>query len=213
MTAMLIKNDTQYPVTAYITLGATDGCCQDVSDLLLSGGVQMNMNYPLQGFFVVNSFTELSIAAPGDLGFNGNFSFNTPPLNFPCPEWPEGVNLAEFIINNGFQTGGMETVDISCVCGANAFLEIYLEASDWFSTPNTFVKHIKNGTRYDNTDRNGVYPYGCDDCTASVAPPSCVGLQPQYANSEPICNVQRDASSNEGGTVTVIFKGFTPVPA
>jgi hypothetical protein len=212
MTKLKLSNNSNSPVLAYITLGATPGCVQDVADLVVSDGIVVNKLYPLMGNFMLPATTTVEITAPAGLGFNGNFSFGTPPLNCPCPDWPEGVALAEFIINNGFQPGGQETVDISCVCGANAFLGFDLSSDDWTTNGGAIaVKKMRNSTRYQNTGLVGVYPYGCDNCTASDAPPSCVGQQPQFANTLPICNVQRPASS-PGGIVHVIFEGFTPVP-
>jgi len=212
-TNLHIKNDSIYDVTAYITLGATPGCIQNVADLIISNGITMFELNNLQGYFILPEAAELKIAAPTGVGLNGNISFDTPPLNCPTPNLPDGVNLAEFIINNGFQPGGQETVDISCVCGANAFIEFELSADDWTTNGGAIpVKHIKNDVRYKNTGLVGVFPYGCDNCTASTNPPGCIGLQPQNANTLPICNVQRSASSNNGGTVLIKFKGFTPVP-
>lgn len=212
LTKLKLSNNSTSPVLAYITLGATPGCVQDVALLTVNDGIVINKLYPLMGNFILPANLTVTIDAPDGLGFNGNFSFGTPPLNCPCPDWPEGVALAEFIINNGFQVGGQETVDISCVCGANAFLGFDLSSDDWSANGGAIsVKKIFNSTRYQNTGLVGVYPYGCDNCTASDSPPSCVGQQPQFANDLPICNVQRPASS-PGGVVRVIFEGFTPVP-
>jgi len=212
ITHLKLSNNSPQPVLAYITLGATPGCVQDVALLTVTDGIVINRLYPLMGNFILPATTTVTIAAPEGLGFNGNFSFGTPPLNCPCPDWPEGVALAEFIINNGFQVGGQETVDISCVCGANAYLGFDLSSDDWTTNGGMIqVKKIRNATRYENTGLVGVYPYGCDNCTSSDAPPSCVGKQPQNANAEPICNVQRPAGSS-GGVVHVVFEGFTPVP-
>ncbi len=74
------------------------------------------------------------------------------------------------------------------------------------------MREIANDTRYRNTGNVGVFPYGCDNCTSSDSPPACVGRHPEYANAEPICNVQRPAVGNDGGAVRVVFHGFTPVP-
>ncbi len=209
MTTLQAHNASDSPVLVYLTLGATPGCVQDVSTLVFTPAVSLNVLAPLMGSFTLSKGQTVEIAAPGDLGLNGNFSFGTPPLNCPCPEWPEGVALAEFIINNGFQPGGQETVDISCVCGANAFIQMHLSAGDWSSNGGVIqVSSFQNQTRYSNTGIVGVFPYGCDNCTSSDAPPSCVGKQSQFANSEPICNVQRPAASNQGGTVKVSFLGW-----
>jgi hypothetical protein len=208
MTTLEISNTTSESVTAYITLGATEGCVQDVAQLMMGGGVSITRNYPLQGSFPLAAGATISMAASGTQGLNGNISINTPPLNCPTTEFPHGVNLAEFIINNSFQTGGQETIDISCVCGANAYLSFTLTASDWTTNAGTInVQTIQNGVWNDNTGRNGVFPYGCDNCTSSDNPPSCVGKQAQYANSSPICNVQRPASNNQGGMVTISYLG------
>ena len=115
MTTLHVRNDSPETVTVYLTLGATPGCAQDVSLLVFSPPVELTFVAPLMGHFQLGSGAEVEVTAPDGLGLNGNFSFGTPPLNCPCPEWPEGVCLAEFIVNNGFQAGGQETVDISVV--------------------------------------------------------------------------------------------------
>lgn len=209
MTKLEIQNTTDKDVTAYITLGATLGCVHDVSLIKLSNGEKISKLHDLMGNFLLSAGAKLTLEPPYGNGLNGNFSFNTPPLNCPTTEFPHGVNLAEFIINNSFQVNGQETIDNSCVAGANAFIEFVLSADDWTTNDGaTVVKIIKNGVWNDNTNRNGVFPYGCDNCTSSDNPPSCVGQQPQYANKEPICNVQRPASNNQGGSVLVVFKGM-----
>ena len=212
-TKLKVKNSTAEGAVVWITLGATDGCVQNVGDLVLSGNVQVNAQHALQGFFAIMAGETVEVSAPEGMGLNGNFAFNTPPLNCPTPEFPEGVCLAEFIINNGFQVNGQETVDISCVCGANAYLGFDLSASDWNNGCGAMIRTIRNSEARNNTGRSGVYPMGCDNCTASVAPPECIGLHPEYANTQPICNVQRPASGNMGGEVLVVFLGMTPVPA
>lgn len=211
-TRLEVKNNTSNSILVYITLGATAGCCHDVSKLVTTNGVVITKLFDLMGTFVLDANQHVELTAPNNEGLNGNFSFNTPPLNCPTPDFEEGVNLAEFIINNGFQVNGQETVDISCVCGANAYIEFDLSEDDWNDGTTWGIKSIKNGTRFNNTGISGVYPYGCDNCTSSDNPPSCIGQQPQYANTTPICNVQRPADSNKGGKVTVIFNGMTPVP-
>lgn len=213
MTHLETHNASDQLVLVYLTLGATPGCVQDVSTITFTPAVTLNVIAPLMGSFTVPAHHTIHIAAPDNLGLNGNLCFGSPPINCPCPDWPNGVALAEFIINNGFQSGGQETIDISCVAGSNAFLRFDLSAADWSSNGGAIsVTQIRNSTRYQNTGLVGVYPYGCDDCTASVSPPSCVGIQSQFANSEPICNVQRPAATNQGGTVKVSFLGWTPVP-
>jgi len=213
MTHLEVSNVSHHAVLTYLTLGATPRCVQDVALITLSPDLGMNTLYPLMGSFVLPAGVTVKVTAPEGLGLNGNLCFGTPPLNCPCPEWPEGVCLAEVIINNGFQPGGQETVDISCVCGANAFIQMDLSADDWTSNGGAIaVSSCANTTRYQNTGLVGVFPYGCDNCTSSDNPPECIGQQPDQVNALPICNVQRPASGNQGGIVKVTFKGFTPVP-
>ena len=212
-TKLKVQNTTLQPVVVYLTLGATPGCVQDVANIYVDNGVHITRLFNLQGYFTVPSRATVELRAPDGLGFNGNFSIATPPLNCPTNEFQQGVNLAEFIINNGFQVNGQETIDISCVCGANSFLEYELDADDWTTNGGQVQVHkIANGMCFENTGLVGVFPYGCDNCTSSDNPPSCVGQHPEYANQDPICNVQRPASGNQGGTVLVKFKGMTPQP-
>jgi len=208
-TVLQVRNDAAVSVNVYITLGMPPGCVHDVAQIT---GVNIVKLQPLMGHFDLAPGAKVTLAAPAGMGFNGNFSFNTPPLNCPTPQQPDGVVLAEFIINNGFQQYGQETIDVSCVAGANAFVAFEMSEDDWTSNFGkiTAIKKIENGTKLDNTGKVGVFPYGCDNCTSSDNPPSCVGKQSQYANKEPICNVQRPAGNNKGGTLTVVYKGPTP---
>lgn len=205
-TALKIRNDSPSAVTAYITLGATPGCVQDVADI---SGVLITKMYPLMGYFSLPAGVTYTLFAPEGMGFNGNFSFSTPPLNCPTAEFPNGVNLAEFIINNGFQGPyAQETIDISCVAGVNCLIVLEVNMPGWTTNAGkTAVLNIANGAKLDNTNRPGVFPYGCDNCTSSDNPPGCVGKQPQYANKDPICNVQRPGPLNQGGSLTVVYKG------
>lgn len=214
MTHLEVTNASRHRALVYITLGATPGCVQDVALLTLKPGLVLNRLFALMGCFELTAGESTHIAAPASLGLNGNLSFGTPPLNCPCAEWQEGVCLAEFILNNGgCQPDGQETVDISCVCGANAYLQFDLSAPDWTANGGAIaVSRIANATRLQNTGLVGVFPYGCDNCTSSDNPPSCVGQQPGQVNTLPICNVQRPASGNAGGIVRVTFRGYTPVP-
>lgn len=202
-TKLRVYNATQRPEVVWVTLGATEGCCHDVSHLT---GVHVEKVNPLQGYFNLHANGWADIIAPEGEGLNGNLCFGSPPINCPTADFPHGVNLAEFIINNGFQPGGQETIDISCVCGANTRISMDVSSYDWTTNGGAIpVRVISNEAWDKNTGLLGVFPYGCDNCTASVAPPECIGQQPQFAQSAPICNVQRPAADNQGGTVTVVL--------
>lgn len=194
MTTVKLTNQTNEDVKTHITLGATEGCVQDVTTLVFSDpSIVVISEYPLKGYFIHKAKTSVYVSAPDEMGFNGNVSFNTEPQNCKSHDLPWGMNVAEFIVNNSFQaSNGQETVDNSCLAGANAVIKFKLSADDWSTNGGQIlVKEIVNGMWDKNTGLIGVYPYGCDDCTASVAPPECVGLHPKFVQKEPICNVQR----------------------
>jgi hypothetical protein len=209
-TVLELTNGTGQDVQVYITLGATPGCIQNVGDMTFV----TNILNKLQGWFMVAPNASVSYTPPQGTGVNGNFAFGTPPINCPTNSFPNGVNLAEFILNNSFQgPGAQETIDISAVAGVNADIKFSMNGGGVWNAgatePN--VTEFENKGLNDNCGVVGVYPYGCDACTQSVAPPKCAGPPPPppYGNcqSAPICNVQRDAS-NSGGNVLITFKGF-----
>lgn len=212
MTQLKLTNQTSDDVITYITLGATPSCVQDVTQLIFSDTkIELIKLADLMGHFILKSGSTTYVSAPQGDGFNGNISFNTPPMNCKSAELPYGMNLAEFIINNGFQAGNpQETIDNSCVAGANAIIKFKMDTNDWGANYGKVsnIQEFVNGVWDDNSERVGVFPYGCDNCTESTSPPSCVGLQPQNVNKEPICNVQRSAVDNQGGTLEIIFEGL-----
>lgn len=200
----IVNGDRVNPVTVFLTLGATPGCLQDVSKIPFITRVIA----PLVGSFVLQPGQSVGPYAPDKLGLNGNLSFGTQPLNCPTPQFPNGVSIFEFIINNGFQPGNpQETVDISCVAGVNCLIKgELLGGPDWNAgATQPKVRLIENGKMNTNTGRVGVFPYGCDNCTAITSPPVCPGHPPyEKPQREPICNVQRNAKVT-GGLVKVSF--------
>jgi hypothetical protein len=207
-TKLVIKNSSNKEVEVWVTLGATPGCLQDVSKIPFITKVLSN----LVGSFKLGSRKSTMEYSPANLGFNGNLSFNSQPQNCPSSpggSYPNGVNLFEFILNNEFQSGApQETVDISCVAGVNCAIRADLGGDEWNAGPTMpRVLTIENGPIGTNTGRVGVFPVGCDDCTASVSPPSCPN-PPSYETPQAnaICNVQRVAK-HHGGIVEVIYLG------
>jgi len=209
-TKVIIKNESKESVKVYLTLGAVVGAVEKVTNVSLV----TNVVNEKQGWFMLESKESVSYMTPTGKAFNGNFAFNTPPINCPTIDFPSGVNLAEFMLNNGVLAGGQqETIDISGVAGTNAFIEFSMVGGGKWnagsSKPN--VTSFKNNHIGENAGLVGVYPYACDVCTASQNPPICSSkpagapdkITPQ---KEAICNVQRDAS-NSGGTVTITYKG------
>lgn len=211
-TEIIVKNGTSVPVIAWLTLGATPGCVSSVGEVPFV----TNQVSTLQGWFSLAARASVSYTSQPSVGFNGNVTFGTPPMNCPTADYPDGINVAEFIVNNGFQgVTAQETIDISAVSGVNALIGFQMSGGgNWSATsayPN--ITSFSNHAIGSNVGRVGVYPYGCDDCTSSVHPPACAvppvhAPNPIVPQTEPICNVQRPASTS-GGSVTITFFSFT----
>ena len=212
ITQIQICNGTKTDVTVYVVLGATPGCLQDVTQIpyITSGS-------GLVGSFVLKTSTSTSPWAPANIGFNANLTFGSMPINCPDSAMPYGVNLFEFIVNNGFQAGApQETIDISCVAGVNSIIKADLSGPVWNAGPTEpTVTTIQNSVPPNNYGLVGVYPYGCDDCTSIVAPPVCSDKPFPYEQPQDnaICNVQRDAKKYYGGLVKVTYMGPAGIPA
>ena len=206
-TGMQIFNHSKDSVRVYITLGTTPGCLQIVDEIpFIQDTVQGQRG--LQGYFVLQAGDSTIIYAPSCLGYNGVLSFNYAPDNCPTPSYTNGLNQFEFIINNNFQPGNpQETIDISCVHGTNCVIRVNLVTGNSWNAGPEFpnVESFANTMNKNQIGEVGVYPYGCDTCTASKSPPSCIPL-PQPAQRTKICNVQRDAALS-GGVIKVIYLG------
>lgn len=206
-TTLSVTNRSNNPVVAFITLGATMGCVR-ISDLRLSdSSIRITPMGQLMGKFTLpaRKSTQIVPNPPGKC-INGNIAFGTPPLNGPSPGFPHGVSLGEFIINNGFQPGGQETIDISGVTGANTIISMSVSANDWTSNGGKSKVKSFESKEYDkNKGIVGVFPYSCDNCISSDHPPRETGRRPEFCNREPICNVQRSARNNQGGNLDIAF--------
>ena len=158
----------------------------------------------------------------GDV-LNGTITFNCIPVcpcggsgQPPCPQLPgdfplptklvNGVNQCEFALNTGF-----ESVDISCVNGANSNTAMAVEGGTpvWKNNvTNQPVTRIQNGLvdvakKIDtNCSAVGVFPFNATDCIQTPNPPCG---QPFCFHTVRDCQLDRQGS---GGTVTVIITGF-----
>jgi hypothetical protein len=206
-TLMKIYNGTNDTVLGYITLGTTDGCLQDILDVpFIKDTVQGQRG--LQGWFTLNPKDSTPAYAPALLGYNGVISFEFAPNNCPDPVYPNGINQFEFILNNAYQgTNAQESVNISCVHGANCVIGVDAVSENPFNAGPTYTNVQGFSNRLDKNAIGlvGVYPYGCDTCTGSKTPPSCIPL-PQPASKQSICQVQRNAALN-GGLIKVVYLG------
>lgn len=204
-----IYNMTKDSVLVWVTLGATPGCLQDVTQIpfVTSGS-------GLVGSFYLAPGDSTIAYAPDSVGFNGVFSFNGQPAN--CPDttlYPTGINQYEFIVNNAFQAGApQESINISCVHGVNCIIRVDMITDNPFNAGPTIpsISSFGNTLNRNHVDLPGVYPYGCTHCTDYIGAPSCIKL-PQPVCKESTCQIQRDADLS-GGLIKVIYMGHD-VPA
>jgi hypothetical protein len=208
VTYLRIINASDSAVTTYITLGTTPGCLQHANQIpFVSDTIGA-----LVGSFILKSHDSTIAYAPAGLGLNGNLSFSSQPINCTTPQFPSGVNIFEFILNNAFQPGNpQQTIDISCVAGVNCFIKCTLSGSNPWNGSSAYpaVTKFYNGDITHNIGHVGVYPFGCDSCTTrSKLAPACDTIHSDHQNSQ-ICNVQRNAKPYAGGIVRVIYLGTT----
>jgi hypothetical protein len=207
-TVLTVTNNSSNSAQAYLTLGAVPGCVQDVRQVPWNITVTDTVRN-LQGSFNLNAGQTVTYTPPAGMGISGNVSFGAPPMNCPPSNYPNGINLAEFILNNSFQgAGAQETIDNSCVDGVNASITFSMSGGGGWNAGATqpSVTTFMNQGRDSNVGLVGVFPWGCDNCTVRTNPPSCQSYT-GACQAQPICNVQRDASS-AGGTVAISFGGF-----
>ncbi|MEI6079473.1 MAG: hypothetical protein WCQ53_02385 [bacterium] len=205
-TSLKVKNSSTSAVDVWLTLGQVDGFVTDVNGIF---GITTS---GLQGKFTLQVGSELTYTPTK--GISGNLSFGTPPINCPTSTFTNGVNIFEFCLNNKAQAGTpQETIDISAVAGVNSNLKCTLSGGGAWNagSAHTGITTFENAALNSNTGLIGVFPSGADNCTSSDAPPVCVAPdlphQPyETPQSEPICNIQRDATS-AGGTVQIEFIG------
>ncbi|MCH9661557.1 MAG: hypothetical protein K0U54_11690 [Bacteroidetes bacterium] len=212
-TQLAITNQSTKSVLFFITLGATKGCVNNVSNIPFV----TTMINKLQGSFTLGTGKSVRYTPPSGVGVNGVITVGTPPLNCAVPNFPNGVNVAEFILNNAFQGKfAQESLDISGVAGTNAAFKFSMTGGGPWNdgTSNNNITSFHNKAIGQNIGLVGVFPYLCDICTASKAPPKCSGSgipvnapNPVVPQNSAICLVQRDPKT-AGGTVTISFNGF-----
>lgn len=199
-TELRVVNETQDSVLLFLTLSGYDSAqapsyVQNVNGIFGCSQTGLNGQVWLHAQDSV-SYTSL-------LYLSGNISFGTPPLNCPTSTWKTGMNLFEFNLNEP-----QESIDISCMAGVNCIMRVDLIGGpSWPANIIPDPRVLQNDSMYKNTNRVGVYPYGCTDCTDTSGRQAC-----QYPtdtpNTDAICNPTR-AKGDRGGLVRVAFKGYT----
>jgi hypothetical protein len=204
-TEMIVRNGDSVDVVVWMTLG---GGLDSSVWLQNVGGVFGIKDSGLVGSFVLKVGESRRFIC--DKAIQGQFCFGGQAYQCLADSEYTGSTLMEFCLNNyGTVDNAQETLDISCVAGVSFIGEMKMCGGGiWTANSAGYdtVSMIRNGVFGENSGRVGVYPVGCDDCTASVLPPSCVkgkGEKPQvYA----ICQVQRGAGSS-GGCVEFVYIG------
>jgi hypothetical protein len=205
-TVLKLTNTSGKDVTTYLTLGAVAGCVQDIHQISFVTNPVPGNN--LQGSFNLAAGQTITYNFPNGC-VSGNFSFGTPPINCPTSQFPNGVNIAEFILNNTQQPGNpQETLDNSAVAGVNADVRYAMSGGGpWNGGPShPNITGFENKDLRSNGNIVGVFPWGCTNCVDRAGAPTCQNYE-GTCNADHICNVQRDASSG-GGTVEIFFQGF-----
>ena len=130
-----------------------------------------------------------------------------PTSGCPSQQWPQGINIFEFNLNNG----GDESIDISCINGVNALLTVSMVGGGvWTVTGSQTATSFQNFPLGQNSNVVGVYPANCPDCIVAGPPPQTCPDGPPVPVESPstssICQLDR---TKNGGTVTVTFNGLT----
>lgn len=204
-TALRVVNNTNGALTIYVTSGGASvtNCSSNfvVADLpFLTPAWAGNTT---QGFFSLAASDTMNFPALSKC-YNGVISVTAGP-HCKDSNFPNGMNQAEFSLN---MTSGGESIDVSCVNGVNAYLEMAYDGTGWTNSPGS----IANSDLGDNKGRLGVYPLGCTQCNALGNPtPDCGGHPTMPTNSDNcntvVCQLNRN---NSGGTITVNVNASPP---
>lgn len=195
-TVLKITNSTKDSVLVYLTLSSYDSTfVQNVNGIF---GIKQT---GLVGSFYLHSNDTLSYTPI--LKLSGNIGFGSQGINCPDTNWITGVNIFEFNLNEV-----QESIDISTLGGVNSIIAgDLIGGPNWLVTGYNDVRHIQNDSLYQNTNRIGIYPFGCSGCTDTIGKPSCY-LKAEIPNASAICNPTR-AKGEYGGIVLITFKGYT----
>jgi hypothetical protein len=196
-TIFKITNSTQDSVLVYLTLGGG----ADTTFLANVNGVFGITQSGLVGSFYLQPNDTLSYTPT--LKLSGNIGFGTQGINCPDSTWKTGVNIFEFNLNEP-----QESLDISAMGGVNSIMNVKLIGGPaWATTNYPDVRSIQNDTMYANTNKVGVYPFKCTDCTDTLGSANCT-QKAEKPSSAAICNPTR-ALDQVGGVVLLTFKGYT----
>lgn len=198
-TNFVIKNNTEDTVTVFLTLSGQADKNKYVQTV---NGIFGIKDTGLVGAFYLAGGDSVSYQSLKY--FSGNIAFGAQPVNCPDSLLKTGINIFEFNLNEP-----QESIDISTIAGVNCFMAVELIGGpEWAASPSyPDVRSFSNDSIYKNTDRVGVYPYGCTTCTDTTGKQACQNPA-EKPSSGPICNPTR-AKDKRGGTVKLIFNGYS----
>lgn len=212
-TALTVKNDYTSRIEVWVSLGEKDPrssipVVADVRNLITPSWSPIRLigSDPKLGFFRLQPGVSVTLAQPIGYGIACRLTYKFPPtecnplVGQPPREAPTAVDLK---LNSG-----VEMVHIDCVKGINAQWCLNLVGGrQWNSVAGT-VTQIENKGFGLNRGQVGVFPYGCDGCTSSQNPPSCIesGVDNEPPQLSQICYVWRSGLDDPGGgQVQVVF--------
>lgn len=95
-TEFILINDSKATVNVFMTLAVSESY---VSDINLIPFITKKIN-PFQGSFELAPQKFVYYKSPKGMVFGGKVSFDSMPINQPTPSYPNGINVAEFTLNN-----------------------------------------------------------------------------------------------------------------
>ena len=199
-TGFEVINSTKDSVLLYLTIGAPfdSTCVQSVDGIF---GIPQGSG--LQGSVWLQPNEKVTYTPT--LFFSGNIGFGSTPQNCITSGLPMGMNIFEFTTN--VDTASNESIDVSCVAGANCIMNVKLIGGpDWISGNAKSIRSIENKPLEYNTGIYGVFPYGCTSCINTDGIQPCQTL-PTNPNKEKICLLTR-SSNKKGGLIRLTFKGY-----
>lgn len=197
-TTLAVYNGGKDSVQVYLTLGGG----YDSTFVQNVNGIFGITDSGLVGTFYLQAGD--TVFYQSSLKLSGNIGFGSQGVNCFSDAWPTGVNIFEFNLNED-----QESMDISAMGGVNCIMVVQnIGGPSWAATPSfPDVRIYFNDTMWKNTNKLGVYPYGCTTCTDTIGKQAC-----QTPNETPdstrICNPTR-AAGYRGGLVLLTFKGYT----
>lgn len=195
-TTLAVTNSTDDSVLVFLTLGSQDSTfVQNVNGIF---GITQS---GLVGSFMLPPNDTVKYTST--LKLSGNIGFGSQGVNCFSSTWLTGVNIFEFNLNEP-----QESIDISTMGGVNCLMGVYcLGGAKWQASPAyPDVRAFANDTIYKNTNRVGVYPYGCTGCTDSIGKQACQ-TPAEKPSSGAICTPTR-AKNERGGIVLLNFNGY-----